>query len=86
MLPLFYEECNVCGCLEERVFTDSWTGQELCAACLGTIIDDVTNSPCTEGDNLEKLLVDHGLIDEEDLEDEDDFSYANFPVITGRES
>lgn len=86
MLPLFYEECDACGCQEERVFTDSWTGKELCAACLGTIINDVTNSPCTEGDNLEKLLVDYDLMDEEDLEDKDDFNYMSFPVITGKDS
>lgn len=83
MLPLFMDECDACGALEERVFTDSWTGKELCAECLGTIINEVTNSPCSEGDNLLKLLVEHDLIDAEDLEDEPDFSDI-FPVITGR--
>lgn len=69
MLPLFLDECCVCGSMEERVFTDSWTGKELCAACLGKIIDEVTNSPCSEGDNLIKLLFEHGLFDPEDADD-----------------
>jgi hypothetical protein len=71
MLPLFMDDCNACGALEERVFTDSWTGRELCAECLGTIINEVTNSPCSEGDNLDKLLVEHGLLDEDELDSED---------------
>lgn len=68
MLPLFMDECDACGALEERVFTDSWTGKQLCASCLYEIIGDVTNSPASEGDNLVKLLVDHGLADAEDEE------------------
>jgi hypothetical protein len=39
-----------------RVFRDSWTGKELCLQCLAPIIEWVTNSPATEGDNLERLL------------------------------
>lgn len=66
MLVLFMEECGACGALEERTFTDSWTGKELCAACLGEIIDEVTNSPASEGDNLVRLLIEHGLADEDD--------------------
>lgn len=68
MLPLFLDECGACEALEERVFTDSWTGKELCATCLYEIIGDVTNSPASEGDNLIQLLVGHGLIDEDDEE------------------
>lgn len=60
MLPLFMEECEACGALEERVFNDSWTGVELCAGCLGEVINNVTNSPCSEGDNLHHLLNEHG--------------------------
>ena len=55
-MPLFYEECDHCSGIEERVFVDSWTGRNLCCACLWPIIGDVTFSPCSEGDNLDKLL------------------------------
>jgi hypothetical protein len=65
MLPLFYEECDACGAYEERTFTDSWTGTELCNSCLYEIIGDLTNSPCSERDNLRKLLIDHDLMDYE---------------------
>jgi hypothetical protein len=70
MLPLFMDECNACGALEERVFTDSWTGKELCAACLGSIINEVTNSPCSEGDNFIELMVQR--LDYEGVDAEDD--------------
>lgn len=63
---LFMEECAGCFALEERVFTDSWTGKELCASCLSEIIDEVTNSPASEGDNLIKLMIEHDLGDEDD--------------------
>lgn len=46
---------NCCGC-EERTFRDSYTGKELCLQCLSPIIDSITNSPASEGDNLEQLL------------------------------
>lgn len=68
MLPLFYEDCDGCLASEERVFVDSWTGKELCASCLSEIIDEVTNSPCSEGDNLIRLMVE--VLDYE--EDEND--------------
>jgi hypothetical protein len=58
MLPLFMDECQVCGALEERVFEDSWTGLELCNMCLSEVINDVTMSPASEGDNLIPLLKD----------------------------
>lgn len=71
MSVLFLEECDACGAYEERTFTDSWTGMELCNSCLYTIIGDVTNSPCSEKDNLEQLLRDHDLMyDDEEDEDE----------------
>lgn len=56
MMALFLKECNQCGGIEERVFTDSWTGKELCLSCLIPIGDRITMSPASEGDNLIELL------------------------------
>lgn len=70
MLALFMEECAGCSALEERTFRDSWTGKELCAVCLGKIIDLVTNSPCSDGDNLIQLLINHDICDEDELKNE----------------
>ncbi|AIS73748.1 hypothetical protein SEA_PANAMAXUS_73 [Mycobacterium phage Panamaxus] len=53
---MFLKECDNCDNAEERVFVDSWTGLELCNTCLAVVINDVTFSPYTEGDNLKKLL------------------------------
>lgn len=53
---LFVRTCDACAMTEERVFTDSWTGKELCLDCLLKVAPHLTNSPGTEGDNLEKLL------------------------------
>lgn len=50
-------ECSHCQVTEERVFTDSWTGKELCLACIIAVAPYVTNSPASEGDNLETELV-----------------------------
>jgi len=60
---LFLRECDNCAMREERVFRDSWTGKELCLSCLGPIVDRITSSPASEGDNL------LGLLDPEDDED-----------------
>ena len=49
-------DCDKCGSPEERVFEDSWTGKSLCLTCLGEIWGLITNSPATEGDNLDELL------------------------------
>ena len=51
-----YDYCCVCGCPEDRVFTDSWTGKEFCLMCLCKIIEQITMSPEEEGDNLPELL------------------------------
>lgn len=51
-------ECENCGLSEERTFEDSWTGKSLCLECLIPIASLLTNSPQTEGDNLEELLAD----------------------------
>jgi len=48
--------CDQCEGLEERVFTDSWTGKELCLSCLHPIVGQIAMSPQTEKDNLESLL------------------------------
>ncbi len=64
MHVLFYEECDACTATEERTFRDSWTGKELCISCLATIINNVTNSPCSEGDNLIDLLVEQDLMED----------------------
>lgn len=53
---MIMHECDNCGVPEERVFQDSWTGKEFCLQCLGEVWDRVTNSPFTEGDNLEELM------------------------------
>lgn len=49
-------ECSNCGHVEERIFTDSWSGKELCLECILSIGNDLTNSPASEGDNIEELL------------------------------
>jgi len=54
--PIFLRSCDNCSATEERVFTDSWTGKELCLECLSMIASDITNSPQSEGDNLAEVL------------------------------
>ncbi len=54
---IFLHECNWCKNDEERLFNDSWSGMELCLACLGRVADYVTNSPASEGDNLAEVLM-----------------------------
>lgn len=61
-------KCDACGVLEERTFRDSWTGKELCPECLSEVLNEVTCSPATEGDNFIELLVEKGLLDEEEAE------------------
>lgn len=53
---LFLKDCQICDASEERIFTDSWTGLEVCSMCLSRVLDRVTMSPASEGDNLEDLL------------------------------
>ena len=53
---IFFEKCNHCEAIEERVFVDSWTGTQLCLYCVGKVCDYVTNSPASEGDNLREEL------------------------------
>lgn len=48
--------CDNCEAVEERVFTDTETGTELCLECLGKVAAHVTNSPRSEGDNLGEVL------------------------------
>lgn len=62
---LLSHRCGGCGGLEERIFTDSWTGRDLCCMCLYRIVGDLTMSPLDEGDNLDELLE-----SEEDEEEE----------------
>ena len=57
---IFYRDCDNCGASEERVFTDSWTGKELCIMCLAPVIDGVTMSPASDGDNLDAKLKEDG--------------------------
>jgi hypothetical protein len=56
MRLMLWSECDHCGSLEERIFTDSWTGKALCLSCLYEICGQICMSPQTEGDNLEMLL------------------------------
>lgn len=53
---LFIKTCDHCDASEERIFTDSWTGTDLCLSCLDVVARYVTNSPCSEGDNLQDEL------------------------------
>lgn len=55
---LLMNNCDHCDSLEERLFTDSWTGKELCLSCLYPIVGKIAMSPQTEGDNLAQLLED----------------------------
>lgn len=56
LIMLLSHECEGCGGLEERVFTDSWSGKELCPGCLHKIVGKLTMSPASEGDNLLELM------------------------------
>lgn len=53
---LALKECDVCSRIEERLFTDSWTGLEICLSCLYPVAGNITMSPASEGDNLKSLL------------------------------
>lgn len=55
-VPIILRYCDNCGASEERVFEDSWSGKELCLTCLIPIAPYLTNSPASEGDNLEQVL------------------------------
>ena len=70
---VFLNECSWCKNLEERTFTDNWTGIELCLQCLGRVADYVTMSPGYEEDNLEiELLTRAGDLRSWDEDDDDD--------------
>lgn len=56
LLMTLLRECEQCDVPEERLFTDSYTGMELCLGCLSPIASQITNSPESEGDNLAELL------------------------------
>ncbi len=49
-------QCEACGSVEERVFTDSWTELVLCNKCLSRVIEKLVSNPASEGDNLKQLL------------------------------
>ena len=53
---MFLHTSDNCEENEERVFTDSWTGLELCNTCLANVIERVTFSPYSDEDNLKSLL------------------------------
>ena len=53
-------ECTNCGCPEERLFRDSYTGVGLCISCLAPIIGLINMTPSEGGDNLMQLLNDQG--------------------------
>lgn len=54
---VFIHDCDWCEASEERLFTDNWTGMELCLSCLHRVAYYVTNSPGSEGDNLDIELM-----------------------------
>jgi len=58
MMHVIFHECQNCGRDEERIFTDSFSGKELCIPCLVPIANVLALSPQSEGDNLEELLED----------------------------
>lgn len=66
---LFLKECQGCGGVEERLFVDSWTGIELCTMCLSEVLDEVTMSPASEGDNFKDVLKKHELMEEDEDDD-----------------
>lgn len=59
-LPVPLRECDNCGQPEERLFEDTWTGKELCIMCLAPIINSLTMSPNSDGDNIDELLKEDG--------------------------
>jgi len=68
---LLLKTCDACGGSETRLYTDSWTGLELCTECLITVLPNVTMSPEEEGDNLKaelRLHLDGPLAVEEEEE------------------
>lgn len=58
-----YHTCDACDMIEGRVFTDTWTGMDLCLSCLNDVAYTTTNSPEDEGDNLRDELVKAGKIE-----------------------
>ncbi len=56
---LLLKNCDSCDGIETRLYTDSWTGLELCTECLIAVLPNVTMSPEEEADNLKKELRDH---------------------------
>lgn len=60
---VFLHDCDSCDSTVERIFTDSWTGKELCLDCLSEVVGDVSMSPGDEGDNLLSLLIGKELIE-----------------------
>jgi hypothetical protein len=65
MAAISQEECECCGAVEERTFTDSWSGKILCIACIQAVANGLTNSPASEGDNLDGLLAESGREDDD---------------------
>lgn len=51
-----HRECAGCAAVEERLFTDTYTGKDLCSLCLIKVLPQTTMSPESEGDNLPELL------------------------------
>ena len=42
---MLLKECQWCSGVETRLFTDSWTGKELCIECMAHVINHVTFDP-----------------------------------------
>lgn len=62
---MFLHDCEVCGATEERIFTDSFSGKEFCIECLSKVLTKLTNSPGSEGDNLDAELKAADLVSDE---------------------
>lgn len=53
---MFLHDCQGCESTVERIFTDSWSGKELCVECLEQILPNLLLSPASDRDNMEELV------------------------------
>lgn len=58
----YLHECCVCHDHQERVYTDSWTGSQVCSVCLLPVLKDITRRP-SRGDNFRDLFHLHEMDD-----------------------
>lgn len=56
MTLIFRYDCAACGDSVQRIFTDSYTGTQLCLHCLQAVAPEITDSPATEPDSLKSII------------------------------